>query len=179
MTDPVRELKTRAGLLERRLHRGDPAALIRLRSLPEYRSLSVPDLVPVASAVRRRQCLSIIAIELGFSGWQHASAVLTGAPGVADFGTLLYPRRCGGLLNLWYRNHAEAVRGHEAAGGYLLAYRRQCLVVDRLFIETMGLDPDAPEWRWMGYDWVRPRHLEARTGLYGALIAQLPRELAA
>ena len=153
MTDPIRELKARAKLRQHRLERA-------------------------GTRVQRRECLSQIAVELGFTGWQHASAVLSGSPDVVDYGTMLYPRQCHGTLNLWYRNYEDAIVGRREARGYLLAYRRDFVVVDRMFIESLGLDPDAPEWTQIGFDWARPADIRARTHLYGLLIAQRPRESA-
>ncbi len=176
MIDPIRELKIRAEILQRQLNHRRPAALERLRSLPEFRSRSYAGLEAAGPGIRRRQCLSLIAAEFGFSGWQHATAVISGAHDVRDFGTLLCPRRCGAHLSLWYRLHSEAVVGRRASGGYLLAYRRDLLVVDRWFIGTLGLDPDDPAWRQLGFDWVRPRDMRARTCLYGMLIERTPRE---
>ena len=49
-------------------------------------------------------------------------------------------------------------------------------MVGRSFIETLGLDPDAAEWRRLAFDWVRPPDLRARASLYGELLAQMPRE---
>jgi hypothetical protein len=152
--DPIRELKIRADLRKRQLARRNPD-----------------------SVIPRRQCLSLVAIELGFSSWGHARAVLSGDREVPDFGTLLYPRRCGGHLNHWYRSYEDAAIGHHAAGGYLLAYRRDFFVADRPFIEALGLDPDLPEWRRIDFDWVRPADAAARRSLYGALLAQMPREV--
>ena len=51
-------------------------------------------------------------------------------------------------------------------------------VVDRYFIETLGLDPDDPDWKMIGFDWVRQADVAARTRLYSKLVAQLPREAA-
>jgi hypothetical protein len=151
-TDPIRELKIRADLRKRELARQNPPAV-----------------------VPHRECLSLVATELGFSNWGHAGAVLSGDPEVTDFGTLLYPKRCGGHLNHWYRRYEDALVGLDRAGGYLLAYRRDFFVADRPFIETLGLDPDAPEWRRIGFDWVRPKDVSARRSLYGALLASVPR----
>lgn len=176
MTDPIRELKTRAKLLHHQLRRRHPQALARLRSLPEFHSCSSEQLELAAPGLRRRQCLALIAVEFGFSGWLHAHAVISGAQEVSDFGTMLYPPRSGGHLNLWYRRYDEAFSARQESGGYLLAYRRDFLVVDRWFIETLGLDPETPEWRRLGFDWVHPVEMQARTRLYSALIAQRPRE---
>lgn len=63
--------------------------------------------------------------------------------------------------------------------GYLLACRRQYLVVDGYFIESLGLDPNDPDWKAIGYDWVRPSDVAARSRLYPKLVAGLPRETTA
>ena len=57
----------------------------------------------------RRQCLTLLATELGFQGWPSAKAALSGTSPVVDFGTVLYPDRCGGHFNLWYRRYDDAV----------------------------------------------------------------------
>ena len=63
---------------------------------------------------------------------------------------------------------AKAIR--EQHGGYLLAYRRHFFIADRYFIETLGLDPDDPDWQLIERDWVKPRRADARERLYGKLI---------
>jgi hypothetical protein len=74
-------------------------------------------------------------------------------------------------LNAWFAQHEEA-RAHLAerrASGhavFLLAYKRQFLVVDDHFIEALGLDPADPDWMAIGYDWVRPAERAARQRLY-------------
>jgi hypothetical protein len=176
MTEPIRELKIRAEILHGRIWNRQPSALARLRRLPEFRAYSDQQLASAAPGVLRRECLAVIARDPGFAGWSHAKHVISGARDVSDFGTMLYPTKCAGQLNLWYREYDEAVSGRDAAGGYLLPYRRQFMVVQPSFIEALGLDPDAPEWRAIRFDWVRPRDPRARTRLYGELIAQLPPE---
>jgi hypothetical protein len=72
---------------------------------------------------------------------------------------------------LW-GNHSYAGRddhGH-CTRGYLLAYRRYFFIVDRYFIETLGLLPEDPDWELIGRDWVKPRQMDARARLYGTLI---------
>ena len=176
MIDPVRELKIRAKILQRRIRSRQPAALARLRRLPEFRAYSDDRLEAAAAHVLRRQCLTLVATELGFQGWPAAKAALSGTSPVVDFGTLLYPRRCSGHLNLWYRVYDDAAAVRHACGGYLLAYRRDFLIVQGSFIEVLGLEPAAPEWSQIGFDWVRPLDVRARTRLYGALLSQLPSE---
>lgn len=178
MHDPIQELKIRAELLHRQAQREHPAALARLRKLRQINARAAPAAALDSRRIQRRECLAALARELGFSGWLHARAVLSGDPRVEDFGTLLYPRRCGGFLNSWYHTYAQAVAGQQAAGGYLLAYRRDFFVADRLFVESIGLGQSSGEWQKMNYDWVRPANPEARRQLYGRLIEQLPREVA-
>lgn len=172
MTDPIRELKVRAAILHRRVTASDPSALPRLRLLPEFSRHSLSVLEERAPRVLRRQCLSIVAREFGFGGWSHARAVIGGRAGVSNFGTLLYPARCGGFLNLWYRTYDDAALGWRESGGYLIAYGRQFVVVRAPFIKQLGLDPEDPDWGRIGFDWVRPRDLAARTRLYGELIGR-------
>lgn len=113
---------------------------------------------------------------MGFHDWSHAKQTMRGEPGLVDFGTMLYPTRCGGHLNLWYRHHTDAVRGRQACDGYLLGFRRQFFVVQGGFIEALGLDPNDREWRALGFDWVQPTDARARTRLYGELVRQLAPE---
>jgi hypothetical protein len=113
--------------------------------------------------------LGAVARQLGFQNWQHARAVLLGDE-AGDFGTLLYPATCHGHWNIWSASYGEAREIRAAHGGYLLAYRRQFLIVDQHYIESMGLDPDAADWTRIGRDWVRPGDLAARARLYRQLV---------
>ena len=175
MIDPILELKIRAELLHHDLRDGRPSAVARLRRLSPFRRVAEDALEAAARRVQRRHCLAVIALELGFESWIEAKNVISGAQRASSYGTLLCPRRCGGHLNLWYRNYAHAAEALRVRGGYLLAFRRHFLVVDRPYVEDLGLRPDAPEWRRIGFDWVRPRDVRARTRLYAELISQLPR----
>jgi hypothetical protein len=174
MSDATRELRTRAEILHHRILRGDHQAMGRLRILPRFRKATYEELVP--ASVRRADCLSVLAAELGFATWTQAKLALTGAGAVQDFGALLCPERCGAHLNLWFRNYADAAAVRETRQGYLLAFHQQYFVVDRWYIESLGLDPADPDWKAMGFDWVRPGSVEARTRLYSKLVARLPRE---
>lgn len=166
MDDPILDLKSRARILHRQARRLDPAALSRLRTLPELRNLEDGSQV---DCLKRRHCLAVIARELGFEGWPHARAVLAGTAS-EDFGTLLYPPGADVHWNIWSANYEEARDLREQIGGYLLAYRRHFFVVDRHFIETLGLDPDDHDWELLGRNWVKPLRLGARRRLYAKLI---------
>lgn len=87
--------------------------------------------------LRLRDCLGLVAREVGFANWEQARKVLGGeaAPG-DDMGTFWHAPRCSGLLNPWFSKLAEARAALAAAtddgppGGtaglaVLLPYRRQ------------------------------------------------------
>jgi hypothetical protein len=162
----IDELKDHARALQRRVREGDRAALGRVRKLAE---LAKEDDASLAAQVKRRHALAVLAKELGFSGWPHARAVLAGES-PEDFGTLLYPDGASAHWNIWSAHYDEARQIRGEHGGYLLAYRRHFFIVDRYFIETLGLDPDDPRWEDIGRDWVRPPRPEARTELYAELV---------
>ena len=167
MPDVIGLLKQRARILHRQAEAGDPATLAKLRRLPDFKDES-PE--AIAAGVRRRHCLAFLARALGFAGWPQAPPVLNGQPS-GDYGTVLYAPDCDVHINLWCATYEEARRLHAEHGGYLLAYRRQFLVVERSFIETLGLDPDDADWDALERDWVRPDGGEVRRRLYGKLLA--------
>jgi len=43
---------------------------------------------------------------------------------------------------------------------------------DRHYIETIGLDPEDPDWDFIGRDWARPAEPAARQRLYGKLLTR-------
>ena len=168
MTDAIQELRVRAEILHKRIAANDAAAVARLGALPAFRR---------AGEVRRRDCLAVIAAELGFPNWPEAKRILTAEGDLADFGDLLCPPRIGGgHVNRWFARYEQAASVREACRGYLLAYRRQFLVVDRYYIEDLGLNPEDADWDALGFDWVRPADPAARVRLYAKLIAALPRD---
>ena len=146
MTDPIRELKTRAEILHKQ-KKPDGDAKLRLRD-----------------------CLNIIATRVGFETWTQAKAAISGQAGVLDYGKLLYPAPSGGHINRWYTSYQEAAEVQVAEGGWLLAYKRQFLIVDRHFVESLGLDPEDPDWAAIGFNWVVPSDPLARIRLYSRLI---------
>jgi hypothetical protein len=180
MIDPVDELKTRAELLHKRIAGGDLAARARLRALAELRRADDAAVATAVDGIRRKHCLTVVSRECGFASWEHAQRVLRGWEPEPDVGTLLYDRETGGGLNVWFAAYDEA-RSHldeMRCGGqerYLLAYRRHFFVVDRFFIELLGLDPDDSDWEKLDFDWARPRDPLARRRLYGRRLAALRR----
>jgi hypothetical protein len=167
MEDIVHHLRAKARLLQSRVEQRDPEALARVRNVPE---LATSDDERLASSIQRRHCLAVIARELGFDGWPHARSVLSGQS-TTDFGRLLSPPGAAAHWNIWSASYEEAHAIRAEHGGYLLAYRRHFFIVDRYYLETLGLDPDDADWNRIGRDWVKPREQRARARLYAKLIA--------
>jgi hypothetical protein len=165
MASVMSDLKAQARILHRQAVERHPAALARVQRLGALAG----DAASVPLRIRRRHCLTVIARELGFHGWQHAVAVLRGTDSL-DFGTLLYPNGAEVHWNIWSASYEEARAIRAQHGGYLLAYRRHFFIADRYFIATLGLDPADPDWQLIGRDWVRPARVDARERLYGKLI---------
>ena len=140
----ISDLKAQARILHRRLQAGDELAGQRMCVLRHKRP-----------PYTRGDCLAAIARELGFSGWPHALSVLTGRP-EQDYGTLLHPASCHGFWNIWSAHYDEAQTIRAEHGGYLLAYRRQFLITEAPYIESLGVDPLDPDWARIGRDWVKP-----------------------
>ena len=165
INDAIQEIRVRAEILQNRAQAHHHTSLQRFRGVPDFDPANI----------RRRDCLLVIAKEMGFLNWPHAKRVLSGEE-TRDFGGLLCPRKCGGHFNLWYKTHAEADAIRRERGGYVLAFRQQFLVVERPYIETLGLDPDDPDWLALGFDW-RGGPAAVRARLYSKLLDTLPREM--
>jgi hypothetical protein len=178
LIDPVRELKVRAEMLQRRARAGEPDAIARLRVLPELKPKDDAAVLTIAREIQRKHCLAAVARELGFTSFMHAKRVLEGDARETNFGKMLYGD-WGARLNHWFAAYEEAREflesAHTAATSredqkYLLAYQKHFFIVDRYFIEALGLDPDDADWEAMGWNWVKPKSREARTRLYAKLL---------
>jgi hypothetical protein len=176
MMDPVRELKVRAEILHHAVKASDPAAIERLRALQELRRVEAEALKVAAQSIQRKHCLTAVAREAGFATWEHALRVFEGDDSEGDFGTLLYGANWAAYLNHWFATYDEARAFHREASTpaerrYLLAYKRHFFVVDRFFVEALGLDADDTDWQAIDWDWARPASFEARRRLYGKVVA--------
>lgn len=164
--DPVGALKERARILHRQAQKGAPDALARFAKVRELGPSPDP------ASILRRHALSVLALELGFSGFKHASDVLSGQPH-DDAGKLLYPDDFGGALwNVWCATYEEAKAIRDERDGFLFPYRRQSFVAERYFVEALGLDPEDEAFTRIGRDWVRPRDRAAWSQLVTRLVEQ-------
>ena len=154
----LEDLRGLARRLQRAAARGDRQALVFLGA-------AAPDAPP-----RRRDALAVLARLLGFRGWPQLVAIVRGIAH-DDFGTLLWSERCAVHWNLWCASYDEARELRAQRGEYLLAYRRDFVVVDEHYLRTLGLDPSDPDWERIGRDWVQPTDFDARARLYRRLAA--------
>lgn len=164
--DVIEQLKLRARFLQKQIERLEPAALKRARALPELRALREDALLDV---LQRRHCLAILARELGLNGWSHLTELWSSSSSV-DFGKLFYPAQCGGHWNVWSSSLDEARAIRAEHGGFLLPYRHQFVIVERAFIEDLGVDSEDPDWARIGRNWLEPGDLSARHRLLKATL---------
>ncbi len=127
------ELKIRSRILTKAANSGrsNAISLLKTHSRPE-------------GPFQHKDGLKTVSRLAGFKDWQHASLVLSGGAKIGeDMGSLWYSPKCGVLLNIWCRDYAEAIEQFESgAGKFLFPYKRQFLIVEDDFLETIGLDPD-------------------------------------
>lgn len=155
--DPVDRHRAAARRLHQDLRANDPARaraaavrFLRLRSLADS---SVDALLVAPERVRRKHALAVIAEEQGAASWVELCRRLATPPrALPEY----YAPALAVYLNRWFANHAEARESLRLEGGYLLPFRAQCFVVEAAAIEALGLAPDDPDWRAVGFDLVAP-----------------------
>lgn len=108
--------------------------------------------------VQRKHVLQAIALEQGAPDW----AALKARTEPIETAELLYANgQMAAYWNIWFASYAEAQAVHREKGGFLFPYRNHFFVSDEHFVRAAGLDPDAPEWLDIGYDWARPADRKA------------------
>lgn len=174
------EYKIRASILHKQLKRGDPeqaqSAARRFQRLSHLAGLPVQAIVARKDAIQRKHALAVVALENDYTSWADLKHHVERqekreALRQRSAHTMLYPPRCSGYFNTWYAHHEQA-RDHLAKeGGYLLPYRHHFFICGRSYIETLGLDPDDPDWERIGWDWAQPADREAWERLNARLAA--------
>ncbi len=170
MTDIVQALKTRARILQKQIIGGEVGALAKARKLGELRTF---DDQAIASSIKRRHCLALVARECGFDGWSHFVAVIVHNDRAKGMGTLLHPGRCQVHWNIWFADYDHASRVRQEHGGFLLGYKNQFLVVDEDYIKSLGFQPDDNDVVSAGRDWINPEDNKARLRLFARLIQRI------
>ena len=160
MSEVLQDIKSYA----RTLHRAIQAGEHDLLSFVNHRSRQPVDL----DNLQRRHVLAAVARRLGFRGWSHLTAVFAGTE--ADHGTLLCPPSSFGTTNIWSASYDEAAQIRAQNNAYLLTYKRQFVVVQAPFIDALGARGNDPDWQRMGFDWAKPKDVEARDRLMAKVV---------
>lgn len=154
ITDQVSECKIRASVLLKSLRSEDASvaqlAAKRFRCLNEFKHSSLENIL--LADIKHKHALAVIAIEKGFDSWADLQYQL--------------PFIRGGFLNQWFAEYAEARQYLEQYQGYLLPYQKQFFVCTADYINVIGLDAQDPDWRSIGFDWVKPANKSAWQRLY-------------
>jgi hypothetical protein len=149
---PLRELQSRAKRLYEGIEVRDAHCLERIHA-------QVPRLANADFCeINVEHAQMTVAREAGFKTWQIATDVLEArlVPG-DDFGDFWYSTATDVMLSHWCRNYQEALSVHEQEGGFLIPYRRHFAVVEKAYIEILGMDADDPDWQTVGHDVAQPR----------------------
>lgn len=144
------EAKIQASILLKSLHGADAQKTAkRFKRLPEFANLSIEAILQ--KEIKRKHALAVIAIEHGFKSWTDLKIQIHFI--------------VGGYLNLWFANYTQA-KLHLSAGGFLLPYKHQFFICNANYIRQIGFDPDDPDWKLIGFDWVKPDDKKAWQRLY-------------
>ena len=141
----LQDYKVKASLLLKAFKRSDADARRRFEVLPVHASMS-------EATVQRKHALWVIALENGFADWAQVKAALS-----PSLDTLLVPYWSDSYLKNWHADYEEARASLETFGGYLLPYKSQYFIVQRGYIEALGLDPDAKDWILIDFDAAKPK----------------------
>ncbi len=155
---PLDSYKRDAARLLKSARAGDAAALTRFTRL---------DNAP--ADLQLKHALAVVAGEAGFAGWTELKQSRNGV----DFSEIFAAPGLKDSINHWFRNYDEAKAHHLAHGGVLLPYRHQAFVTSLDILPRLGYDLDDPDWRDIGYDFVRPASAEAHARIKTRLTRRL------
>lgn len=169
-SDPCARGLAAARHLLKDLRSGDPARVAAaVARFARLRSFAGASPLPT-ERVRLKHALAVVAEEHGYASWRAwrvaAAAEAAAAAAAAAAPPPYHAASLGGFLNRWFADHEEARASREQLGGYLLPFRDQCFVAEAELVRELGLDPDDPDWRAVGFDLVRPRDAAAAARLH-------------
>lgn len=157
------EYKTQAAILLKQVRSSDSAIALkaaeRFQQLP-YLADNSPEAIAASDEIKLKHALNVLAVEHSYADWSAFKAYLQKKARLhsqyTERFTMLYPRRCSGFINEWHSNYEIANTELGRNGGYLLPYKDQFFICAAIYIETLGLDPDDPDWERIAYNWVQP-----------------------
>lgn len=174
----LEEYKIKASILHKQLKSDDLEvalqAAVRFQRLVHLETAVPNEIIAQQANIQRKHALTVIALENDYTSWADLKQRLERKEKLAAFRkhnkyTLLYPQRCAGFINSWYAHYEEAREHLVHDGGYLLLYKNDFFVCQRTYIQTLGLDPDDPDWEMIGFDWAQPTDQDALDRLKGKL----------
>jgi len=150
----IDSLKRDAARLLKQARAGDEIALKRFASLR-----SPPEILQLKHA------LAVVADETGFDSWAELKQAQSGL----DFSEFFAGPSLRDSLNPWFNNYDEARAFRATNGGVLLPYRHHFFVSSLAMLERLGFETDHPDWRDIGYDFVRPASEAAHARIKASL----------
>ncbi len=157
---PPYEYRVRAKRLLKQLKQSESEdatleAAARFQRLQSFSGMTEARVVENRDSVKLKHALAIVALEEGYGSWA-ALKVST-----EDAGPEMYDPRMDTFLNRWFASYEDARASLKEEGGFLLPYKNQFYVCEGRAIKMLGLNPDDPDWKLIGRDWVKPRDREA------------------
>ena len=173
--DRLTELRIQAQRLLKQLRSSDGSeraqAATRFRRLRSLAGAERELAAGAVATVRLKHALAVIAEENGYDSWVALKAALEASPSLRNgsdridelerAGSLWYSTGLDVFLNQWFARHADARAALDRQGGFLLPYRQHFYVCQPGLIKALGLDPEDPDWRRIGFDCARPEDPEA------------------
>lgn len=148
------EAKIQASILLKSLYSFDKEiamqAAKRFQRLSDFTTHATTDIPE--NDVKYKHALAVIALENGFKSWTDLKSQINFI--------------VGGFLNNWFANYQEAKMHQQSNGGFLLPYKNQFFICEAGYIERIGLNPNDPDWKLIGWDWVLPSDRTAWHRLY-------------
>lgn len=150
----LKECKIQASILLKSLSSADiktaEKSAQRFQRLDEFSKYSINEILALINEkkqIKHKHALEVIAIENKFSSWIDLKIQINFI--------------INGYLNAWFTHYSEAKYYLQSNGGYLLPYKNQFFICNRDYINQLGFDADDPDWKLIGYDWVKPLNQSA------------------
>ncbi len=127
----------------------------RFQRLPEFSTYSIAEMFVLKKEkkqIKHKHALEVIARENKFNSWADLKVQINFI--------------INGYLNAWFAHYAEAKSHLQSNGGYLLPYKNQFFICNKDYINQLGFDADDPDWKSIGYDWVKPLNITAWRSLW-------------
>lgn len=139
------------------------SAATRLIYLSAFAHMRPRDLMKRPYLVRPKHVLNLVALESGYDSWRDFKQRVMRP--LDPYGIDFCPPGIIPPTPHWYVFYGEAQQRLKNWGGYLFPYGHQFFVCQAGHVARLGVDPDAEDWKRIGYDWLRPGDRLARERL--------------